>query len=40
MQPGVESLNAAAATAIALYVWSSRTPVQEADGPAAPPFIP
>ena len=26
MQPGVESLNAAAAAAIALYVWSRRTP--------------
>ena len=25
MQPGVESLNAAAAAAIALYVWSRRT---------------
>ena len=31
MQPGVESLNAAAATAIALYVSSRRGPVAGKD---------
>ena len=34
--PGVESLNAAAATAVALYAWRRQSPLPRSDRPAAP----